>query len=486
MRHLATMDTPGPVDYRRPMRRAALTVMALLGLAAAPSPALAIVTVESDGTNGLRVTDATQAKDIVVLSLVTTSTGLEWRIKRTSPQIELSRFDIRPGCKLIDDSNAACTRLNGQVTVTLLGENDNFAVGGLTPITDRLQLNGGTGDDTIVGGAGPDTITGGSDNDVLSGGAGADTLRAGPGNDILNGDTGNDSLFGEDGNDRLNPFTGEDTAEGGSGDDTFDLGTTERDERDTINGGIGRDSAGYGVPGRVTPIRLIEANLETIAGEKDTSEQDVLRSVERYAGGVSGDILTGVLSSNDSDFDGGRGDDVVFGGSGPNTVTGGAGADELDGNAGTDIVDGKSGEGATAVADPKIDCGDGTDDLAILDLKDDLTPTGCENLNRSPAGEGPHVRITVPRQLAAGGKRTSLRLHCPKALTKPCAGTLAIGARGRTSPRTRYTIKRGKSKLVRVELGSARVTRRTVGTIVSLEQGLKGLKTTTRRVILRG
>ena len=142
------------------------------------------------------------------------------------------------------------------------------------------------------------------------------------------------------------PDTGADIAEGGAGDDLFELGTAVRDERDTVNGGLGRDSSSYNSsPGRLTEMRIIEANLETLGGEKDTDEQDVLRSVERYVGGLDEDIMTGVLSSNDSTFDGGPDDDTVFGGSGPNTIVGGAGADQLDGNGGDDVIDGKSRRG---------------------------------------------------------------------------------------------------------------------------------------------
>ena len=96
------------------------------------------------------------------------------------------------------------------------------------------------------------------------------------------------------------------------------------------------------------------------------------------------------------------------------------------------------------------------------------------------------MRIAVPRRLDAGDRRTSLRLSCPKALSRACRGSLAILAGGRTSPATRYVIQPGRTKRVRVTLGAARVTRRTIGTVRSREQGLRGRKTTTRRVVLVG
>ena len=81
-------------------------------------------------------------------------------------------------------------------------------------------------------------------------------------------------------------------------------------------------------------MRIIEANLETLGGEKDAGENDVLRSIESYAGSIGADILTGVLSSNASTYLGEGGNDQIFGSSGNNTVIGGAGADQLDGNGG--------------------------------------------------------------------------------------------------------------------------------------------------------
>ena len=92
-------------------------------------------------------------------------------------------------------------------------------------------------------------------------------------------------------------------------------------------------------------MRIIEADLESLAGEKNTSEGDVLRSIEGYGGGFGDDILTGALSSIVGDWFGESGNDTLFGSSAANTLVGGPGADSLDGNGGTDILDGKSGEG---------------------------------------------------------------------------------------------------------------------------------------------
>lgn len=49
----------------------------------------------------------------------------------------------------------------------------------------NLTVDGGPGDDVLVGSAGPDTLLGGEGDDVLEGGPGFDILDGGPGNNVL-------------------------------------------------------------------------------------------------------------------------------------------------------------------------------------------------------------------------------------------------------------------------------------------------------------
>ena len=198
----------------------------------------------------------------------------------------------------------------------------------------------------------------------------------------------------------MTPDEGADVVDAGAGNDTVRLGTVAEDEGDEVQGGLGSDRATYTTGstfGRLAAVRIVEGNLETVAGDKDFSEGDVLHSVEIYGGGRGDDILTGVLSSNAGDGFGEGGNDVLFGSTGSNTLTGGAGDDQLTAKDGNDIIDAKSGEASTSAhTDAVIDCGPGSADLAILDLLDDSTPTACEAVDRSPLGEGPHVRPSIP------------------------------------------------------------------------------------------
>jgi hypothetical protein len=65
------------------------------------------------------------------------------------------------------------------------------------------------------------------------------------------------------------------------------------------------------------------------------------------------------------------------------------------------------------------------------------------SIERSPLGEGPHVRLKVPRRTAVAGGRAAFRLTCPRALQRACAGTLRLQlgrassvGRGITGPKT--------------------------------------------------
>ena len=72
------------------------------------------------------------------------------------------------------------------------------------------NINGGPGDDRLVGGGGNDTLVGGAGDDTLEGMGGNDSLLGGDGRDVLSGGAGNDVLNGE---------AGRDTISGGKGTD---------------------------------------------------------------------------------------------------------------------------------------------------------------------------------------------------------------------------------------------------------------------------
>ncbi|MBB1493329.1 calcium-binding protein [Paracoccus sp. MC1854] len=224
--------------------------------------------------------------------------------------------------------------------------------------TERLDVNGGGGADTITGSAGLAglirlRLDGGADNDRITGGDGADVLLGGEGNDVLLGDRGADRVYGGNGNDRMiwNNGDGSDVMEGGAGYDTvqvngaavgdaftigangprvdfdrtnivtfsLDIGSTERLD---VNGGGGADT----ITGSAGLAGLIRLRLD---GGADN---------DRITGGDGADVLLG--GEGNDVLLGDRGADRVYGGNGNDRMiwNNGDGSDVMEGGAGYDIV----------------------------------------------------------------------------------------------------------------------------------------------------
>jgi Ca2+-binding RTX toxin-like protein len=107
-----------------------------------------------------------------------------------------------------------------------------LAEGELHAVTGGSALDGGSGNDGMVGTAGGDTLHGHGGHDHLLGGDGADALhggdgwdeiRGGAGNDTISGGADSDRLFGDTGDDMFlwSPTVGQDTISGGPGRDTL-------------------------------------------------------------------------------------------------------------------------------------------------------------------------------------------------------------------------------------------------------------------------
>ncbi|WP_170135004.1 calcium-binding protein [Acuticoccus kandeliae] len=93
------------------------------------------------------------------------------------------------------------------------------------------SVEGGGGNDTLIGGSSADRLYGDAGNDRIIGAGGADRIygdahpsrgdEATPGNDTLLGGDGRDRLFGQGGDDLLAGGRGRDALEGGDGADVF-------------------------------------------------------------------------------------------------------------------------------------------------------------------------------------------------------------------------------------------------------------------------
>jgi Ca2+-binding RTX toxin-like protein len=82
-------------------------------------------------------------------------------------------------------SVSGASAVNDRLTVNGLGGDDVIDASGVAAGSILLTLDGGAGDDVLIGGAGDDVLLGGEGDDVLLGGAGNDTLDGGPGDNVV-------------------------------------------------------------------------------------------------------------------------------------------------------------------------------------------------------------------------------------------------------------------------------------------------------------
>jgi Ca2+-binding RTX toxin-like protein len=253
------------------------------------------------------------------------------------------------------------------------------------------RIDGGGGNDIIIGSAGNDVISGGNGNDSLSGGDGddlflfglyhgVDAIDGGAGNDrvsatqdnitiglssfssietissggfanvVISGSAGDDRLdfsatsligiaeirggagddiiIGSAGDDVINGQAGNDMLYGGAGNDSFLIAAWQG--ADTIDGGTGIDT-----------IRAASANVTLNWGSFSNIEAISANGFAnmRLVGSTGADRidLSGIGVDGLSGIFGDAGDDLIIGSGGDDIIVGGAGADRLTGGAGADI-----------------------------------------------------------------------------------------------------------------------------------------------------
>jgi hypothetical protein len=122
---------------------------------------------------------------------------------------------------------------NGQATVFGGDGNDTITLlhPPQSPASYENFVDGGEGNDVILGGDSRDALFGDTGNDQIAGGQERDLLNGGAGNDRLSGGFDVDSLFGREGNDQLNP-----------GPHARDASTTDPNSQQTADCGAGTDN----------------------------------------------------------------------------------------------------------------------------------------------------------------------------------------------------------------------------------------------------
>lgn len=281
-----------------------------------------------------------------------------------------------------------------KLVVNMNGGNDSFSATGNLAALISITVDGGAGDDTILGSNGVDTLLGGDDNDFIDGQQGNDVVFLGNGDDTFQWDPGDgsDIVEGQGGNDRMvfNGSAGAEIMEASAngarlrftrnlGNVVMDLNGVERLDVNLLGGAdtmIVNDLTATGVA--VLNLNLAGPNGQGDAGVDNvivngTGGEDVV-FVQQAAGVVQtlglaalvnitgwettndrltvnllggDDVLdaTGLLATGiQLTADGGDDDDVLTGGDGADTLLGGAGDDVLIGGPGLDILDGGLGD----------------------------------------------------------------------------------------------------------------------------------------------
>lgn len=464
------------------MRIVALTVAAVLGVAPAALARVEVSSVPSTFNNpvanpGLIVRAATGDFLSNIRIGTEPATPDRWEvITATAPQFPTFPFNPGRNCEGIGPSgdglpatfsHVRCDRVDGTTQVFLTNGPNTMTVFGAGAGDGQpfsVESRGGADEINAANANGPWRVNLGSNPDVYLGSEGPDTVFGEGGGDDVQTGFGNDVIATGAGADTVAPGPGEDSVSlGNLNDRVLAGGEDERTELDAYDGGPGFDTISYAQ--RQTAVFV--ARIASTGGTLGRSEDRIAR-FEQVFGGGGNDSLLG-LSGH-----GGGGDDVLTGGSAANVITGGIGADVMRGFGGNDTIRARDG-----VRDTRIECGSGAADLAILDLRDPdpVDPGRCERIERRAVNEAAVVRIEAAR---VTGAALAVRLVCPRANDRACAGRLAAGGRGR-----RYSIRRGATETVVLPAG-ARARRGRPVTLESVEQGRFGPKTVIRILRPRG
>lgn len=160
------------------------------------------------------------------------------------------------------------------------GGNDSFSATGNLAALIQLTVDGGAGNDSLLGGNGADLLLGGGDHDFIDGQQGNDTVLMGAGDDTFQWDPGDgsDTLEGQAGNDTLS-FNGsaanelyDVSANGSRVRFTRNIGTVVMDCDDIENLGLNALGGTDGVTVNDlagTDLTGIEADLAALGGVGD-------------------------------------------------------------------------------------------------------------------------------------------------------------------------------------------------------------------------
>jgi Ca2+-binding RTX toxin-like protein len=408
------------------------------------------VTMDLNGIEHIQLTAAGGADNIVVGDL--TGTGV------TGVAIDLGAGDLAADSVTVHatqgDDVIAVQGQGGSLTVAGLPElvtisgsestdalvvsggagNDRLSAAALAAGNTVLTLDGGDGNDIIIGSQGNDKLIGGDGNDFVDGNQGNDVALLGAGDDVFQWDPGDasDTVEGQDGTDTL-VFNGANidenidiSANGERVKLTRDIGTVTMD----VNGTETIDVNAKGGADNITVNDLTGTDVNQVAidlaATPETGQGDGQPDTVTV-NGTAGDDRISIVSSSSSvivnglpaqvTIDGAEDANdtlVVNGGAGNDTIdasalnagqvkltiNGGDGNDTITGSAGSDLVNGGRGNDVALLGagdDVFVwNPGDGSDTVEGQDGVDTLVFNGANNVNENIdiSANGERVRLT--------------------------------------------------------------------------------------------
>ncbi len=327
-----------------------------------------------------------------------------------------------------------------KLVVNMNGGDDSFSATGNLAALIQITVDGGAGNDTILGSNGVDLLLGGDGNDFIDGQQGNDTAFLGAGDDVFQWDPGDgsDVVEGQDGADTVlfNASGAQESiaisANGGRTQFTRNVGNVAMDlndvERIHLNALGGADTVTVGNTGGTDLIEVTVDLAGTLGGAAGDAQADkvivdgtdggdiidvfgsgtsvavaglsALVNVRNSEGAIDSLVISS-LGGNDgisaSTLPAGIVKLTIDAGAGNDTITGSAGADVLLGGDGHDFVDGQQGNDTAFLGAGddvfQWDPGDGSDVIEGQDGTDTLLFFGSgagENVDISASGGRVH------------------------------------------------------------------------------------------------
>ncbi len=234
-------------------------------------------------------------------------------------------YSASAGDTIIENSSGGFDTLYANYSVTALAAN----VEQLVVYGEATIGNGNSGNNNIFGSASAKSLN----------------LDGGAGNDWIVGSNQSDTINGGDGNDTIEGLGGTNAMAGGTGDDIYYSTATGDTVVEASAGGFDTMYSNHNVAALAANVEQLVVYGAAEIGNGNSGDNNIFGSTSGNSltldGGAGNDWI---VASNQADTVlGGEGADLLFGLGGADSISGGDGYDELIGGDGADSLDGGTG-----------------------------------------------------------------------------------------------------------------------------------------------